>query len=55
MTKTDRKEAKTLLMMANLIEKEFIRIFKAQKFQIEALQIENTQLRNSLEKVESDD
>ena len=53
MTKKDRNETRTILMMANFIEKEFKRIFAAQEFQIESLKEENKRLRNSLEKVEA--
>jgi len=53
-TKKDRKETKTILMLANRIEEEITRVFKEQEFQIESLKIENKQLRDSLEKVESD-
>ena len=54
MTQKDRKETKTILIMADLIEREVKRIFKEQEFQIRSLKIENKQLRNSLEKVEAD-
>ena len=54
MTQKDRKETKTILMMADFIEKEIKRVFTAQEFQIESLKEENKRLRNSLEKVESD-
>ena len=53
MNQKEREETHTILMMANFIEKECLRIFTAYEFQIESLKIENKQLRDSLAKVES--